>query len=100
MEQALPIEPRGRIPCDTPGPEGRDMLPAIGRMRRDTMAWLKEQSDTYGPVVRFPIPRLDVLLVNDPEGVQRVLQGNHRGYSKRTIQYDTLALLTGQGLHQ
>ena len=98
MEQALPIEPRGRIPCDTPGPEGRDMLPAIGRMRRDTMAWLKEQSDTYGPVVRFPIPRLDVLLVNDPEGVQRVLQGNHRGYSKRTIQYDTLALLTGRGL--
>jgi len=74
------------------------MLPAIGRMRRDTMAWLKEQSDTYGPVVRFPIPRLDVLLVNDPDGVQRVLQANHRNYSKRTIQYDTLALLTGRGL--
>ena len=74
------------------------MLPAIGRMRRDTMAWLKEQSDTYGPVVRFPIPRQDVLLVNDPDGVQRVLQGNHRNYSKRTIQYDTLALLTGRGL--
>ena len=73
------------------------MLPAIGRMRRDTMAWLKEQSDKYrrSGVSRW---RQDVLLVDDPDGVQRVLQGNHRNYSKRTIEYGTLALLTGRGL--
>jgi cytochrome P450 len=74
------------------------MLRSIRRMRSDTLGFLADCSKRYGPVVRFPIPGQDVYFVNHPDGARRVLQGNHRAYGRRTIQYDTLALLTGQGL--
>jgi cytochrome P450 len=74
------------------------MLRNIGLMRRRPPAFLAQCADRYGPVVRFPIPRSEVWLVSDPDDVRRVLQGNHKAYGKRTIQYDTLALVTGTGL--
>lgn len=67
-------------------------------MRRHPPAFLAQCADRYGPVVRFPIPRSEVWLLSDPDDVRRVLQGNHKAYGKRTIQYDTLALVTGTGL--
>ena len=74
------------------------MLRNIGLMRRRPPAFLAQCADRYGPVVRFPMPRSEVWLVSDPDDVRRVLQGNHKAYGKRTIQYDTLALVTGTGL--
>ena len=73
------------------------MLRNIGLMRRRPPAFLAQCADRYGPVVRFPMPRSEVWLVSDPDDVRRVLQGNHKAYGKRTIQYDTLALVTGTG---
>ena len=81
-----------------PGPGGPQMLANIAAMRRRPGDFLAQCSQRYGPVVRFPIPRSDVLLVTDPVDVRKVLQGNHTAYGKRTIQYDTLALVTGSGL--
>lgn len=81
-----------------PGPGGPEMLLNIGQMRRRPPAFLAQCADRYGPVVRFPMPRSEVWLVSDPDEVRRVLQGNHKAYGKRTIQYDTLALVTGTGL--
>ena len=37
-------------------------------------------------------------LLNHPAAVQHVLQTNHRNYSKQTIQYDALSIVTGRGL--
>ncbi len=74
------------------------MLRNIGLMRRRPPAFLAQCAERYGPVVRFPMPRSEVWLLSDPNDVRRVLQGNHKAYGKRTIQYDTLALVTGSGL--
>jgi cytochrome P450 len=81
-----------------PGPTGREMLGAIRRMRRDTLGWLTEVADRYGDVVAFPVPGEPVLLLRHPDAVQHVLQTNNRNYGKRTIQYDTLSIITGRGL--
>jgi cytochrome P450 len=52
----------------------------------------------YGDVVQFPIPDPPTYLVSHPDLVRQVLVGNARGYGKRTIQYTTLSLVTGEGL--
>jgi cytochrome P450 len=83
---------------EIPGPGGPEMLANIRLMRRHPPQFLAQCAQRYGAVVRFPIPRSEVLLVTDPADMRRVLQGNHTGYGKRTIQYDTLALVTGHGL--
>ncbi len=49
-------------------------------------------------MVTFPIPRASVVFVDDASAVRQVLQTNHRNYGKRTIQYDALSLVTGEGL--
>lgn len=74
------------------------MLRNIALMRRHPPAFLAQCAERYGPVVRFPMPRGEVWLLSAPADVRRVLQGNHKAYGKRTIQYDTLALVTGTGL--
>lgn len=85
-------------PALPPGPGGPEMLRSIGLMRRHPPEFLARCARRYGPVVRFPMPRSEVWLVTDPLDVRRVLQTNHRAYGKRTIQYDTLAMVTGTGL--
>ncbi len=74
------------------------MLRNIRLMRSMPPAFLAQCAQRYGSVVRFPMPRSEVWLISDPVEVRRVLQGNHKAYGKRTIQYDTLALVTGTGL--
>jgi cytochrome P450 len=65
---------------------------------RDPLRFLRWCQAEYGDVVAFPVPGRPVLLVSDPVAVRRLLQVNHRAYGKRTVQYDTLSLVTGDGL--
>jgi cytochrome P450 len=74
------------------------MLQHAWQMRTDPLTFLVGCAAELGDVVEFPIPRQRVLFVNDPDAALRVLQGNHRAYGKRTIQYDALSLVTGEGL--
>ena len=74
------------------------MLKAFGLMRRDPLAFLAQCGQRYGRAVTFPIPRTAVLFIDDAAAVRQVLQTNHPSYGKRTIQYDSLALVTGEGL--
>lgn len=62
------------------------------------MEYLREIWLTYGDVAQFPIPRPPSYLVNDPHAVRRVLVDRAREYTKDTLQYRALALVTGQGL--
>ena len=100
---AVPPEPwAGRsfvgTPATAPGPLGPDMLRAFSVIRRNPLDYLMSAWQQYGDVVQFPIPRPPSYLVNDPEGVRRVLVGNGRAYGKSTIQYRSLSLVTGEGL--
>lgn len=74
------------------------MLRSIGKMRRDPLSFLDEQWRMHGDVVQFPIPRPATYLLSDPAAVRSVLVDNSRHESKRTLQYDNLALITGDGL--
>ena len=84
--------------AEIPGPSGLDMLRGISLMRRHPPGFLRQCELRHGSVVSFPIPRRTVVFVADPVDVRRVLQQNHVGYGKRTIQYDALATVTGMGL--
>lgn len=74
------------------------MLRAFGQIRRDALGFLADSWYAHGDVVQFPIPAPPTYLVTHPDGVRHVLQANHRGYGKDTIQYRNLALVTGNGL--
>ncbi|MBL8057449.1 MAG: cytochrome P450, partial [Anaerolineales bacterium] len=81
-----------------PGPSGPTLLRQIQAIQRDPLSFLLGCAQDYGAVVQFPIGNLAVFAVNDPAAVRHVLQDNHRNYSKDTIQFNTLALVTGRGL--
>jgi cytochrome P450 len=85
-------------PATAPGPLGPDMLKAFAIIRRNPLDYLHQVWQAHGDVVQFPIPRPPSYLVNDPEGVRRVLVSNARNYGKSTIQYRSLSLVTGDGL--
>ncbi len=87
-----------RTPATAPGPVGPQMLKAFSAIRRNPLAYLDSVWREYGDVVQFPIPKPPSYLVNDPEGVRRVLVANGRNYGKSTIQYRSLSLVTGEGL--
>ncbi len=74
------------------------MLRDARRMINDPLGYLGGCVRRHGHVVAFPLPRTAVWLVDDPQAVRRVLQDNHRNYTKRTAQYDALGLVTGDGL--
>jgi cytochrome P450 len=74
------------------------MLRAMGAIRVDPLGYLEGTWQRFGDVVQFPIPKPPSYLVNDPDSVWRVLVMTDRGYTKQTIQYRSLALVTGEGL--
>ncbi len=81
-----------------PGPTGAEMLRRLRAIQRAPHEFLLHCARTYGGVVQFPIGNLPVYAVSDPTGVRHVLQDNARNYNKDTIQFNTLALVTGEGL--
>jgi len=85
-------------PATAPGPSGPQMLPAFAAIRRDPLQYLNQIWQTYGDVAQFPIPRPPSYLVSHPDAVKRVLVDRPREYSKETIQYKALSLVTGSGL--
>lgn len=81
-----------------PGPTPRDMLRAFRSVRSDPLGFLALAGERYGDLVAFPVPGPPVLLVNDPVDVRQVLQTGARHWGKATVQYTSLARVTGPGL--
>jgi len=81
-----------------PGPSGAEMLRQLRAIQRAPHEFLLRCARTYGGVVQLPIGNRPVYAVSDPTGVRHVLQDNAHNYTKDTIQFNTLALVTGQGL--
>jgi len=70
----------------------------IPRIQRDPLAFLLENARQYGDFIHFPLGLWNVYLLTDPALIKHVLQDNNRNYSKNTIQYNTLSIVTGRGL--
>ncbi|NBV90236.1 MAG: cytochrome P450, partial [Actinobacteria bacterium] len=67
-------------------------------IQHNPLGFLYESQQGFGNVVQFPIPKPATYLVSSPQGARDVLVTNHKLMSKRTVQYSTLALVTGEGL--
>jgi cytochrome P450 len=74
------------------------MVRDVPAIRRDPLSYLARTVARHGDLVAFPMPRTPVLLVNTVAGARRVLVENHGAYSKRTVQYGALSMVTGAGL--
>ncbi|MDO8732540.1 MAG: cytochrome P450 [Actinomycetota bacterium] len=85
-------------PATAPGPSGPQMLAAFAAIRRNPLTYLHEVWSKYGDIAQFPIPRPPSYLLTDPAAVRQVLVDRSRDYTKDTLQYRALALVTGQGL--
>ncbi len=88
----------GPAPVAIPGPTPWQMLLGAPGILRDPLGYLQRAVAEHGPVVSFPTRGRPAVLVDGPAAVRRVLQDNHRAYTKDTMQYTALAMVTGQGL--
>lgn len=84
-------------PVTAPGPASREMLRNLRGIMNQPLDYLKQVWQAHGDVVQFPIPH-PTYLVSSPRGAREVLINFNRSMGKRTIQYDTLSLVTGLGL--
>ena len=105
MGESVTEAPRGipkrsylGTPATAPGPDGPGMLRDFTLIRRNPLGYLNQAWQQHGDVVQFPVPRPPSYLVNDPAAVRRVLVDHARNYTKQTIQYRALSLVTGNGL--
>lgn len=81
-----------------PGPGRFELLFSIPRIQRNPLAYLFSCAQRYGDLVRFAAGEQIACFANSPTAIKRVLQDNHRNYTKNTIQYDQLAIVAGRGL--
>lgn len=96
--QPVPSRRYGTTPATAPGPSGPQMLRAFGLIRRDPLQYLVETAAQFGPVTQFPIPKPASYLAADAASARRILVTNARSYTKKTLQYSALSLVTGEGL--
>ena len=85
-------------PVTAPGPEGFAMLKNIRSIQRDPLTYLNTVWHDHGDVLQFPIPRPATYLVSSAQGARDILVNHNKSMGKRTVQYSTLSLVTGQGL--
>ncbi len=85
-------------PVAADGPLPWRMVAAVPTIMRNPLRFLAACVARHGDVVAFPLGERAAVLVDDPRAVRHVLQENHRNYTKATVQYTSLALVTGQGL--
>ena len=85
-------------PVTAVGPQGGAMLRNIKNITSDPLTYLEATWAEFGDVVQFPIPKPATYLITSPEGAKEVLVNQHNETSKRTLQYNNLSLVTGEGL--
>ncbi len=85
----------GRLP---PGPGRRFPFGSLGELQRDALGFLAGLRARFGDVSSFHALFWRFVLVSHPDQARRVLQENHRGYTKNTIDYRMLKHFLGEGL--
>ena len=81
-----------------PGPPLTKALSNLRAFQQRPLDFLSQVEAEFGGVVRFHTGLLPVYLVTSPAGVNRVLQSNHRNYSKQTFTYAMARALSGENL--
>lgn len=97
-EQKLPKRYGWNTPVTAPGPKGLSMMAMMRNIMAEPLPYLAEMRLQFGDVVQFPIPKPATYFVSSPAAARDVLVAKHKQVNKRTIQYSTLSLVTGEGL--
>ena len=85
-------------PVTAPGPLGGEMLKNLRNIVSNPLTYLETVWHEHGDVVQFPVPKPATYLVSSPAGAREVLVNQHKETSKKTLQYNNLSLVTGDGL--
>lgn len=85
-------------PVTAPGPDGSSLLRRVRDIIAQPLPYLEHVWTTHGDVIQFPIPKPATYLVSSPAGARDVLVNLNRDMGKRTVQYTSLSLVTGEGL--
>lgn len=78
------------------GPRGWPLLGVAPMASRDPLAYFESLARTYGDTVDVNLAGQRIVMVNQPNLIQRVLQRNFDGYRKSKF-YDRLKPLLGEG---
>ncbi len=70
----------------------------IPEIQRNPLAFLECNAAAHGDFIHYPLGLWEVFQLNHPDLIEQVLVTNQRNYSKNTVQYNTLAKITGRGL--
>jgi len=75
------------------------LLPTrIPQIQRDPLRFLMTNAAAHGDFIHYPLRLWEVFQITHPAIIKHILQDNNRNYTKNTIQYNTLAQVTGRGL--
>jgi cytochrome P450 len=94
----LPKRYGWNTPVTAPGPLGSEMFKQMRGIMKDPLTFLEQSHQAHGSVIQFPIPFPATYSVSSAAAAKEVLATNHKGMSKRTVQYNNLSLVTGEGL--
>jgi cytochrome P450 len=70
----------------------------IRAVQRDTLGFLRRNFEQHGDFIEYPVGLFSAFQLTAPDLIEHILLHNYRNYSKETIQFTTLADVTGQGL--
>lgn len=73
-------------------------LRQIRAVQQDTLGFLRRNFEQHGDFIEYPVGLFSAFQLTAPDLIEHILLHNYRNYSKETIQFTTLADVTGQGL--
>ncbi|HTX90407.1 MAG TPA: cytochrome P450 [Anaerolineales bacterium] len=85
------------IPGTPPGPKGLPLIGVASDVLKDPLGFFMGTFEEYGDVARFHVGNKQFIMLNHPDHVQYVLQGNHTNYHKGP-NYKNLRPFLGNGL--
>lgn len=97
-DKKLPKRYGWNTPATAPGPSGKTMLTSMRNIMANPLPFLMATKLQFGNVAQFPIPVPATYFVSSPDGAREILAMKYKSTNKRTIQYSTLSLVTGEGL--
>lgn len=97
MAQATAVNHVKDLP-KPPGPQGHWLMGNYPEFEKGVLAFLTGLRRDFGDIVRTRFLFWNAYFISHPDGIQHVLQTNHRNYNKEFIEYEKLGWIVGNGL--
>ena len=95
---AAALKTAGQTPArDTQGPRGYPIVGVLPYVRKDPLRFFLSVSQTYGDVIPLALGTERVFLINHPDHLHHILQGNAKNYRKSKFS-KRLSPMLGDGI--